>query len=114
LGIANNPDNGDLYITNYNSDPSSTSSVSAIDDSTNSIITTIPTGGSGATGIMFNPDNRNMYVTNWYSQTVSVISTINLLQGQQQQQQMQQPMQPQQQPSQQQSIPPPPFISPYG
>jgi hypothetical protein len=27
---------------------------------------------------------------------------------------MQQPMQPQQQPLQQQSIPPPPFISPYG
>jgi hypothetical protein len=26
-----------------------------------------------------------MYVTNWYSQTVSVISTINLLQAQQQQ-----------------------------
>jgi DNA-binding beta-propeller fold protein YncE len=88
-----------LYITNYNSDPSSTSFVSAIDDSTNSIINTVPTGGSGASGITFNPENGNLYVTNWYSQTVSIIFTGNFLQQQQQplQQQQQQPLQQQQQ-----------------
>ncbi|MGI8833388.1 MAG: hypothetical protein ACR2IS_12255, partial [Nitrososphaeraceae archaeon] len=68
----------------------------------------------------FNPENGNMYVTNWYSQTVSVISTINLLQGQQQQQQqqqqqpqLQQQQQPQQEQQQQQEqIPPESYFSP--
>jgi DNA-binding beta-propeller fold protein YncE len=87
-----------------------------IDDSSNSIISTIPTGGSGATGITFNPENGNMYVTNWYSQTVSVISTNNLLQSQQQeqtplQQQEQTPLQ--QQPQQQQPIPPTSSSTPF-
>ena len=84
LGIANNPTTGDLYVTNYNSDPNSNGSVTAIDDATNGVMTTVPSGGSGVTGITINPENGNLYVTNWYSQTVSIISTANLLQGQQQ------------------------------
>jgi YVTN family beta-propeller protein len=89
LGITSNPDTGDLYVTNYNPDPGSTSTLSVIDDSTNNILAAIPTGGSGSTGIALNPENGNIYVTNWYSQTVSAISSAGLLQGQQQQQQQQ-------------------------
>jgi YVTN family beta-propeller protein len=68
FGIAFNPNNGNMYMTNFNSD-----SVSVINPSTNTVISTIPVG-SAPFGIAFNPNNGNMYVTNAGNNTVSVIN----------------------------------------
>jgi YVTN family beta-propeller protein len=68
FGIAFNPNNGNMYTTNFNSD-----SVSVINPSTNTVISTIPVG-SAPFGIAFNPNNGNMYVTNAGNNTVSVIN----------------------------------------
>jgi YVTN family beta-propeller protein len=68
FGIAFNPSNGNMYMTNFNSD-----SVSVINPATNAVISTIPVG-SAPFGIAFNPNNGNMYVTNAGNNTVSVIN----------------------------------------
>jgi YVTN family beta-propeller protein len=68
FGIAFNPNNGNMYMTNFNSD-----SVSVINPSTNTVISTIP-AGPVPFGIAFNPNNGNMYVTNAGNNTVSVIN----------------------------------------
>jgi YVTN family beta-propeller protein len=68
FGMAFNPNNGNMYVTNFNSD-----SVSVINPSTNTAVATIPVG-SAPFGIAFNPNNGNMYVTNAGGNTVSVIN----------------------------------------
>jgi YVTN family beta-propeller protein len=69
-GIAFNPNNGFLYVTNFDS-----GTVSVIDPSTNTVVATIPLPvGGGPGGIAFNPDNGFMYVANRGSTTVSVIN----------------------------------------
>jgi YVTN family beta-propeller protein len=70
FGIAFNPNNGNMYMTNFNSD-----SVSVINPSTNTVISTIPVG-SAPFGIAFNPNNGNMYVTNAGGKTISVIAPL--------------------------------------
>jgi YVTN family beta-propeller protein len=110
LGIVSDPNNGDLYVTNYNPDPATVNTISVINETANDLVSTIPTGGSGATGIAFNPNNGDLYVTNWYSQTVSVIPTFDLVGGQEQT--SSQPDQQQQQQDQLQPISPPPLPSP--
>jgi YVTN family beta-propeller protein len=70
FGIAFNPNNGNMYMTNFNSD-----SVSVVNPSTNTVISTIPVG-SAPFGIAFNPNNGNMYVTNAGGKTISVIAPL--------------------------------------
>jgi YVTN family beta-propeller protein len=70
FGIAFNPNNGNMYMTNFNTD-----SVSVISPSTNTVISTIPVG-SAPFGIAFNPNNGNMYVTNAGGKTISVIAPL--------------------------------------
>ena len=53
-----NPDNGNLYVSNYASD-----SVSVIDSDTNRVIATI-TVGSSPYGLAYNPNNQYIYVAN--------------------------------------------------
>jgi YVTN family beta-propeller protein len=66
-GIVFNPNNGDLYVTNYGSN-----TVSVIDGTTNTVVTTIPVG-TNPRDLAFNPNNGDLYVTNQNSNTVSVI-----------------------------------------
>jgi YVTN family beta-propeller protein len=68
FGIAFNPNNGNMYMTNFNS-----GSVSVVNPSTNTVISTIPVG-SAPFGIAFNPNNGNMYVTDAGNNSVSVIN----------------------------------------
>ncbi len=70
-GIAYNPDNHNMYVTN--GDPNT---VSVIDSSNNRVIDNI-TVGNAPTGIAYNPDNKHMYVTNGEDNTVSVIDTTS-------------------------------------
>jgi YVTN family beta-propeller protein len=70
FGIAFNPNNGNMYMTNFNSD-----SVSVVNPSTNTVISTIPVG-SAPFGIAFNPNNGNMYVTDAGGKTISVIAPL--------------------------------------
>ncbi|HEY7080890.1 MAG TPA: YncE family protein, partial [Nitrososphaeraceae archaeon] len=67
VGIAFNPNNGDMYVTNFGSN-----TVSVIDTTTNTVVATI-TVGSAPQFIAFNPNNGHMYVTNRGSNNVSVI-----------------------------------------
>ena len=66
--IAFNPDNGDMYVANHDSD-----TVSVIDGQTNTVIGSPIPVGDDPFEIAFNPDNGDMYVTNHNSDTVSVI-----------------------------------------
>ena len=70
FGIAFNPDNGFMYVTNQGSN-----SVSVINPATNTVVATIPVG-SNPQVIAFNPDNGFIYVTNIGSHTVSVIAPL--------------------------------------
>ena len=70
FGIAFNPDNGFLYVANFES-----SNVSVIDPATNTVVATIPVG-TNPLGVAFNPDNGFMYVANQDSNTVSVIAPL--------------------------------------
>ena len=56
FGIAYNPKNNNIYVTNYGSN-----TVSIINPTTNSVIDTIPTGTNPA-GIAYNPSNNHIYV----------------------------------------------------
>jgi YVTN family beta-propeller protein len=69
-GIAFNPNNGDMYVTNEVSD-----TVSVIDGTTNTVIGTIPVGDL-PDGIAFNPNNGYVYVTQFGRNTVSVIAPL--------------------------------------
>ena len=67
IGVAFNPDNGFVYVANFNSN-----TVSVIDPSTNTVVATIPVG-TNPVGIAFNPNNGDLYVTNADDNNVSVI-----------------------------------------
>ena len=54
FNIAHNPDNGNLYVTNYDN-----SSVSVIDGATNTVVATIPVG-TNPLGVAFNEDNGDI------------------------------------------------------
>jgi YVTN family beta-propeller protein len=68
-GIAFNPDNGFLYVTNFGSD-----TVSVINPVTNTVVGAPISVGSGPRSVAFNSDNGFLYVTNFISNTVSVIN----------------------------------------
>jgi YVTN family beta-propeller protein len=76
FGVAINPTNGLVYVTNYDSN-----TVSVINPTTNTVIATIPVGDgispTGPYGVAINPTNGLVYVTNVISETVSVISTVS-------------------------------------
>jgi len=67
-GIAFNPTNNDMYVTNQQQ------SVFVIDSSSNAVIATIFPVRDTPTGIAFNPANNEMYVVA-ASDTVSVIDS---------------------------------------
>ena len=68
-GIAFNPTNNDMYVTNQQQ------SVFVIDSSSNAVIATIFPVRDTPTGIAFNPANNDMYVTNSASGYVSIIDS---------------------------------------
>ena len=70
VGVAFNPDDGDLYVANRGG-----GTVSVIDGTANTVTATI-TVGTGPFGIAFNPDNGDLYVANQRSNTVSVIAPL--------------------------------------
>jgi YVTN family beta-propeller protein len=67
FGIAHNPTNNNMYVSNADSN-----TVSVINSTTNSVIDTIPTG-STPIGIAYNPNNGHIYVNNAGSNTTYVI-----------------------------------------
>jgi YVTN family beta-propeller protein len=67
-GVAYDPSNGYIYVTNYGSD-----TVSVINGATNTVIATISVGIEPA-GVAYDPSNGYIYVTNYGSDTVSIIS----------------------------------------
>ena len=68
-GIAYDPSNGYLYVTDWGS-----GTVSVINGKTNTVIATIPVG-IWPVGVAYDPSNGYIYVTNYASGTVSIIST---------------------------------------
>jgi len=66
-GIAYDPSNGYIYVTNFYS-----GTVSVINGATNTVIANI-TVGSGPRGVAYDPSNGYIYVTNELSDTISVI-----------------------------------------
>ena len=68
-GIAYDPSNGYLYVTDYWS-----GTVSVIDGANNTVIANI-TVGIDPVGVVYDPSNGYLYVTNFASGTVSIIST---------------------------------------
>jgi YVTN family beta-propeller protein len=74
VGIAYDANNGNVYVSDINSD-----TVSVIDSTTNTVVDTI-TVGSRPSGIAFNPSNNDMYVANYGSNTIFVIATITHIQ----------------------------------
>ncbi len=76
-GIAFNPINGNLYVTNSIFD-----TVSVIDGTTNTVVGSPIPVGNNPIGIAFNPDNGFLYVANADDDTVSVIDgTTNTVVG---------------------------------
>src|SRR4029079_10197788 len=75
-GIAFNPNNGDMYVANHDSN-----TVSVIDGKTNAVIGSPIPVGDRPVGIAFNEDNGDMYVTNSGSTTVSS-GTVSVIDGQ--------------------------------
>src|SRR5919206_244348 len=63
IGVAINPTNGLVYVTNFGSNI-----VSVINSATNTVVATIPVGG-GPYGVATNPTNGLVYVTNGNSKT---------------------------------------------
>src|SRR5205823_6634266 len=75
IGIAFDPNNGNMYVTNQGSN-----TVSVIDSTTNTVIATIPVGTTPF-AIAFDPKNDDMYVvnngnTNDRDNSVSVIAPL--------------------------------------
>lgn len=68
-GIAFNPDNNRLYVTDVG-----LSAVHIIDDQTDEVVKTISVG-SAPLGVAYNPVNKKIYVANAGSGTVSVIDS---------------------------------------
>ena len=69
FGIAYDPVNKRMYVTNYLRD------VSVIDTTTNTVIGNPITVGDEPEGIAYDPVNKRIYVTNVGDDTVSVIDT---------------------------------------
>ncbi len=70
-GVAYDPDNGEVYVTNN----ATYGSVSVINASTHQNINTI-TVGNHPLGVAYDPDNGEVYVANEGSGSVSVIATL--------------------------------------
>ena len=70
-GVAINPTNGFVYVTNADSN-----TVSVMNPKTNTVVATIPVGNTPY-GVAINPTNGLVYVTNVNSNTVSVVSTVS-------------------------------------
>jgi YVTN family beta-propeller protein len=68
-GIAYNPDNGNLYVTNRGSD-----TLSVINGTTNTLVDEIAVNAIAPSGVVYNAANNYLYVTNMGSNTVSVIN----------------------------------------
>jgi uncharacterized repeat protein (TIGR02543 family) len=67
VGIAYDPNNGNVYVAN-----GTAASVSVVSGSTNTVVATIPVG-VGPRAITFDPSNSDLYVANKGDGTVSVI-----------------------------------------
>jgi YVTN family beta-propeller protein len=66
-GVAYDPDNGKIYVTNTFSN-----NISVIDGSNNDVVATILVD-THPFGVVYNPDNHDIYVANYDSNTVSAI-----------------------------------------
>jgi len=66
------PDNKWVYVTNFRSN-----TISIIDASTNSVLTSIPAGGTSPSNPVLSPDGSKLYVTNINSRNVSVFNTAS-------------------------------------
>jgi len=76
VGIAIDPSGARAYVTNAAVAPgSSSSTVSVLDTSTNSVVATVSVGLSPR-GVAVHPSGRHVYVANGSSGTVSVIETV--------------------------------------
>ena len=69
-GVAYNPNNNNMYVTNTGSN-----TVSVINTS-NAVIANVPVGTSPQ-NVAYNPNNNNMYASNAVSNTVSVVNPSN-------------------------------------
>ena len=80
LGVAITPNNQEVYVTNFGSDPSlvpggvAGNTVSVIKTGSNEVVATITVGHLPA-GVAITPDGRHAYVTNRGDDMVSVINT---------------------------------------
>ncbi len=72
VGVAYNPSNNFVYVVNHA--PSST--VSVINGTSNTVVTTVAVGGYSYYAT-FDPANNNVYVSNFFSNSISVISSIS-------------------------------------
>jgi YVTN family beta-propeller protein len=68
-GIAYDPSNGCLYVTNYDN-----ATVSVINGTTNTVIGNI-TVGTDPVGVAYDSSNGYLYVANYGSMSISVVST---------------------------------------
>jgi YVTN family beta-propeller protein len=79
-GIALNPDNGLIYVSNYGQF-NTTGTVSVVNGTTNAIVANIPVG-KNPQAIVYNPANGLVYTANTLSNTLSIINgTSNSLIG---------------------------------
>jgi YVTN family beta-propeller protein len=79
-GIALNPDNGLIYVSNYGQF-NTTGTVSVINDTTNALVASIPVG-KNPQSIVYNLANGLIYTANALSNTLSIINgTSNSLAG---------------------------------
>jgi YVTN family beta-propeller protein len=80
LGVAITPDDKEVYVTNFGSDPELVpggmpgNTVSVIRTRRNEVVATIPVGNLPA-GVAITPDGKHAYVTNRGDDVVSVIDT---------------------------------------
>jgi YVTN family beta-propeller protein len=74
-GIAFNPDNDLIYVSNYGQF-NTTGTVSVINGTTNAIVASIPVG-KNPQAIVYNPANGLVYTANTLSNTLSIINGTN-------------------------------------
>ena len=68
FGVLYDPANQQIYVANYSS-----RTVSVIDPSTNSVVSTV-SAGNGPWNLAYDNANNDVYVTDFGSNTVSVIA----------------------------------------
>ncbi|WP_410545832.1 beta-propeller fold lactonase family protein, partial [Acidianus sp.] len=78
VGVAYDPSNGYIYVTDCNSGTGNSGTVSVIDGANNTVIATIPVGICPR-GVAYDPSNGYIYVTNRGSDTVSVINGTTVI-----------------------------------